>query len=710
MKLINISKTYHNKHSDVTALKSLNLEINQIGITAIIGPSGCGKTTLLHILSGREKDFEGERIVQGSIEVIEQDIMLFEKMSVLDNLKIISDDTKETERLLTHFQMEEHKGKKVKNLSIGQKKRVQIIRSLLNHPDYLLCDEPTASLDYENAEIVMQMLREISQEISVIVVTHDRAVVDHYADQIIKMQKGSIESFEIKNEKRQFVPADQASEKKSVKKHLYLFQKMIGSRIGETLFLFVLVFLMCISLFGSSLFQSVNQTMDDKGKWRTGENVITSQPNKGNNVFRDTIEESDIEELEYSSGSFYYDLYSADDIQFVKDNVKEVIGYRCGWNIHLYSQHGTWLPRIYYDRMIELVKQAESEVAKTGRSYTEYELYLKNRVEMMSEEERKNPSKYYATDFRNQEKINDHTEVYLEDEFLKLEPFSPEEQVTFYQIFNEYQLPVRYGRWMENDQEIVVPYNVALQIQELNSLSSPEDIIGQAYSVYLPKNTLGEPSDEDKVKKVCSFTVVGITYYGHEDEKQIFMREGVWDKLRSDFYEFQDDVQYQYVDFIVEENADAKTVAEKIDGLLESKESHFVTKSGSKIIKEDYQNASVFRIFVWSVCLGMIILLIISHIIVQKRERKELALMRIYGYQPLLITLWKVIGIFVVVGALQIICLPFIRESLNTFASSLGFAYMLSQDMRGYLLAWSISLILVLLIEIFFQRKRNGGE
>lgn len=103
MKLINISKIYHNKHSDVTALNQLNLEINQIGITAIIGPSGCGKTTLLHILSGRETDFEGERIVQGNIEVIEQDIILFEKMSVLDNLKMVSDNIEETEQLLTHY-------------------------------------------------------------------------------------------------------------------------------------------------------------------------------------------------------------------------------------------------------------------------------------------------------------------------------------------------------------------------------------------------------------------------------------------------------------------------------------------------------------------------------------------------------------------------------------------------------------------------------
>ena len=710
MKLINISKIYHNKHSDVTALNHLNLEINQIGITAIIGPSGCGKTTLLHILSGRETDFEGERIVQGNIEVIEQDIILFEKMSVLDNLKMVSDNFQETEQLLTHFQMEEHKEKKIKNLSVGQKKRVQIIRSLLNHPDYLLCDEPTSSLDYENAEAVMQMLCEISQEISVVIVTHDRAIVDHYADQVIKMQKGCIERIEVKNVKQQFVPVNHAVEKKSVRKHFDLFCKIICSRVGEILFLTILIFLMCISLFSSSLFQSVSQTVNDKGKWRTGENIITSQPNKGNNIFRDSIDENDIEKLEYSSGAFYYDLYSADDIQLVKDNVEEVIGYRCGWNIHLFSQHGTWMPRIYYDRIIELVKQADSEVEKTGRSYTEYELYLKKYVDSMSEEEKRNASQYYTTDFRNQERINNHTEVYLEDEFLRFAPFSSGEQVAFYQIFDQYQLPIRYGRWMESDQEIVVPYNVAVQMQELNNLSSPEEIIGQSYPVYLPKNTIGVPSNEEKIKKVCSFTVVGITYYGHEDEKQIFLREGIWDRLRSDFYEFQDDVQYQYVDFIVDETAKAEEIAGRIDSLLESEESHFVTKSGSQIIKEDYQNASIFRIFVWLLCMGMVIFLIISHIVIRKREKKEAALMRIYGYRPILITLWKVFGIFAVVGILQILCLPFISETLNTFASSLGFEYMLNKDVRGYLFAWSISLILVLLIELFFQRKRSGGE
>ena len=130
-------------------------------VYGIIGPSGSGKTTLLHILSGQDMDFEGERSVDGTIEIIEQDIMLFEAMSVQDNLRMVADNIEEITHLLKRFKMTNHAREKVKKLSIGQKKRVQLMRSLLNRPDYLLCDEPTAALDHDNAEIVMQMLKEI---------------------------------------------------------------------------------------------------------------------------------------------------------------------------------------------------------------------------------------------------------------------------------------------------------------------------------------------------------------------------------------------------------------------------------------------------------------------------------------------------------------------------------------------------------------------
>ena len=270
MKVTNISKTYHNKHSVVLALDHLSLEINHAGITAIVGPSGCGKTTLLHILSGQDMDFEGERFVDGTIEIIEQDIMLFEAMSVQDNLRMVADNIEEITHLLKQFKMTNHAREKVKKLSIGQKKRVQLMRSLLNRPDYLLCDEPTAALDHDNAEIVMQMLKEISKSISVIVVTHDIDLVECYADQIVIMKKGNIERTEIRHKREILTPEVHSSIRKSLKRHGFTFIKSFSARIGEQILCSMLVFVLSLSMFGTFLFDSVSQTVDEREKWRTG--------------------------------------------------------------------------------------------------------------------------------------------------------------------------------------------------------------------------------------------------------------------------------------------------------------------------------------------------------------------------------------------------------------------------------------------------------
>lgn len=708
MRLKAISKTYHNKHSDVLALNQLSLEITHSGITAIVGPSGCGKTTLLHILSGQDTDFEGERSADGRIEVIEQDIMLFEAMSVQDNLRMVSDNAEEIEHLIKQFHMTDYARKKVKKLSIGQKKRVQIMRSLLNHPDYLLCDEPTAALDHENAEIVMQMLKEVSNHICVIIVTHDIDLVERYADQIIIMKKGEIERTEIQHEKEIFVPEVRPVIKKSLKNHGFIFVKTLCSRVSEQLFYFILVFVLCLSVFGASLFDSVDQTVDVRERWRTGDNILTPRPNEGNNVFRDPINSGAPEELEYPTGSFYYDLYSDDDVQLVKDNIPEVIGYRCGWNIHLYSQFGTWLPRIYYDQIVDLVKQADVEVAETGRSYTDFELYMKGALESMTEEERKNPDQFYITDSRNQKKINNQITVYSDDSYLVFDPVSSSDTKTsLYQIFNGRELPVRYGRWMEQDHEIVVPYNVAQKIQRKEQMLSVEEVLGITCFVSMPKHTSSSFAGEDEILDVTTFTIVGITYYGSDTENQVFLREGVWDKLSAEFYGFQDDVNYQYIDFIVADQAESDKTAKEIDELLDSTESHFVTKSSSASVEEDYQNTTVFYAFIVNICVAMVAILIISHLVIRKRERKEVALLKWYGYHPLLITLVRVLFIFLIVGIIQVLFLPTISETLNQFASSLGFDSMLNQDVSRYLVSSGISLLIVLLIELAFQRKQK---
>ena len=90
--LKNITKVYHNKNGDVLALDDISLAFENKGMTFILGPSGCGKTTLLNIVSGNDSQYEGERQADGSIECMPQEIQLFENMSILDNLLLVSED------------------------------------------------------------------------------------------------------------------------------------------------------------------------------------------------------------------------------------------------------------------------------------------------------------------------------------------------------------------------------------------------------------------------------------------------------------------------------------------------------------------------------------------------------------------------------------------------------------------------------------------
>lgn len=122
MKLSHIHKVYHNKNNDIHALKDINLTIANQGLTYIIGPSGCGKTTLLNIISGKDKDFDGQVENSGLVECVEQNIHLIENMSVLDNLLLVINDQNKIMEMLEHFELNDFIHSKVKKLSVGQKK------------------------------------------------------------------------------------------------------------------------------------------------------------------------------------------------------------------------------------------------------------------------------------------------------------------------------------------------------------------------------------------------------------------------------------------------------------------------------------------------------------------------------------------------------------------------------------------------------------
>ncbi|TMR54389.1 ABC transporter ATP-binding protein [Streptococcus pseudopneumoniae] len=214
----NISKFYtlDGKHQE-QALKNINLQISSDLITAIYGPSGCGKTSLLNIISGLDRQYEGVLEFKGEslrdlseieltqfrkdkIGFVFQNFNLIPHQSVLDNVKLplyvkdLSDRemTMIAKEQLSNLGMEPFITKNVKQLSGGQKQRVAIARALVNQPDMIVADEPTGSLDSQSQEMVLEVFKKLAQTgKTVLIVTHNPEVAE-YADVIIKMKDGEI--------------------------------------------------------------------------------------------------------------------------------------------------------------------------------------------------------------------------------------------------------------------------------------------------------------------------------------------------------------------------------------------------------------------------------------------------------------------------------------------------------------------------------------
>ena len=232
MKLIHIQKTYHNRNNTVHALKGIDLDLSTNGIIVILGPSGCGKTTLLNIMAGR-LSYEGRIEDVPSFDYLTQEFNLFENMSVKDNLLLVSDNREKLDFYLDVFDMSDQMDKKVKKLSNGQKKRVQFIRALLHKPGLLLCDEPTAALDHDNAVLLMEEMKKLSDRIQIILVTHDILLSKQYADRIITMEQGVVIRDEIIHEKQES-HAGNRMKKRNLKDTAVLSVKNMVSRLPHT--------------------------------------------------------------------------------------------------------------------------------------------------------------------------------------------------------------------------------------------------------------------------------------------------------------------------------------------------------------------------------------------------------------------------------------------------------------------------------------------
>ena len=246
-----LSKNFKlNNGNYVNVLNNLSFNLPNKGLVFILGKSGCGKTTLLNILETLLEPSEGEIFFKGikysdlkkeklvefrknKIGILFQSINLINSVSVYENLKIVCDikniDYKLIDQYLSKFNLTYLKNKNVDVISGGERQRVAFIRSILNSPDILFCDEPTGAIDDFNSLLLMNELREFSKTKLVIIVTHNENLINFDNDYIIRLKDGKIIqtlNFEkdFENSKSEF---EEKNKKKSKNSFLNIISKLL---------------------------------------------------------------------------------------------------------------------------------------------------------------------------------------------------------------------------------------------------------------------------------------------------------------------------------------------------------------------------------------------------------------------------------------------------------------------------------------------------
>lgn len=217
LKLIDIKKEYNTTDIKVEALKGINLEFRDSEFVSILGPSGCGKTTLLNIIGGLDKYSSGDLIINQkstknytdrdwdtyrnrSIGFVFQSYNLIMHQTILSNVELaltLSGIKKEERKqraieALKKVGLADHINKRPNQLSGGQMQRVAIARAIINDPEIILADEPTGALDTETSVQIMEILKDISKDRLVIMVTHNPELAKQYSTRIINLLDGKI--------------------------------------------------------------------------------------------------------------------------------------------------------------------------------------------------------------------------------------------------------------------------------------------------------------------------------------------------------------------------------------------------------------------------------------------------------------------------------------------------------------------------------------
>lgn len=359
LQLKDIVKKYSTGGTEVEVLKNVNISFRESEFVSILGASGSGKTTLLNIIGGLDKYSSGDMLLMGrstkeftdrdwdsyrngTIGFVFQSYNLIAHLSVLENVKlalsISGESNKENDikakKALEDVGLGDHLHKKPNQLSGGQMQRVAIARALVTDPKIILADEPTGALDSKTSVQVMELIKEISKEKLVIMVTHNPELARKYSDRIVSVKDGEIiedtkpyieqegnNGYELKKTAMTFSSAIKSSFKNLLTKKFRSLMTVVASSIGIISIGLVLAI--------SSGMDKYIQTMQNENLSSMPITISSNQINFGIGEDNNTSDSSEENLVPKSRRDVHKNLYSEDAlgngetfIKYIQENAK----------------------------------------------------------------------------------------------------------------------------------------------------------------------------------------------------------------------------------------------------------------------------------------------------------------------------------------------------------------------------------------------------
>lgn len=552
----------------------------------------------------------------------------------------------------------------------------------------------------------MDLLKEVSKNIGVIIVTHDIALVEKYQNRVIQMGKGCI--LEDEPLKESIIPINEKMIKKQpfIKQFVYLV-KMMRSRLTENLFKYFLLFFSVITVYVLvCLYPSLNASMTGRTNWLNGKNVVITEP------IDTTIKCIFSDICPYQ----HYDFYQKEDIHLAHDNIKGIIGYNMGWNHHKYSDFVTASAKLNIDELREIIEKYSEEYKLTNKlPFYGYD-YM---AEDLSSYDEKYPNdsfskdKYIFYDFSSYRglKISDSyietvlagngtsyqtelTKPFILNTTFLLSIEDQFENIVLYELFPEVELDLMIGNMPSTINEILVNQDFANALMKYFRLSSLEELVGhEAYISFIPRTTGREVQRYD-------FIISGITYMEGKLENQLFAYSGTFEKPFIEEYGYDPNlVTYQYANFLIDPKRDSEVITEQLNRLLESRDSRFEVLGRGGDVKEDYQDPLQIVVFSSFALFALFTLYLMMHLLFNRRIVKEHKILHRYHYEPMNIQWMLLVVLMILVALPQLGLFTYLCDFLNQLANHLGMANIVTYDTMQYLKSWTITLVVMGFIE-----------